>query len=90
MGQIHYLANTKPYNIQVKTTWMYQATCIIKNAYAKQSKQHIQSIPLFLLPIIMVLILKYYFEIHHDVIGSVLGFDNFCSDTIFCNTPRTP
>ena len=32
MGQIHHLASTKPYNIQVKTN-----SCIIQNEYAEHS-----------------------------------------------------
>ena len=43
---IHHQTNTTPYNIQVKTTCMYHATCIIQNVYTKHSKPHIQQISL--------------------------------------------
>ena len=54
--------------MSIKLTWVSPSIIAPRISYS-----HIRIEEYFFL-IIMVLILKYYFESHHDVIGNVHGF----------------
>ena len=57
--------------MSIKSTWVFPIDYCSKDLL--QSYSYL-AIHLFLSPIIMVLILKHYFEFHHDVIENMHGF----------------